>query len=106
MEPQFTMAELAQAVAAALAQQLTPPDPNQLYDHEDLARLFKVTRSTIFARAKAQNWPRTRIGTDGKTDRFTRADVEAIIQLNHKAPPPPRTVPNVGTRANRRNGKQ
>ena len=95
---------LAKAIADALAPHIKPPDSNQLYDHTDLARLFKVSRSTILARAKEQNWPRTRIGTDGKTDRFTRADIEAIITLNHKEPPPPRTKPTVGTRA-RRNGK-
>lgn len=99
-----TVDALAKAIADALAPHLRPPDPNQLYDHQDLARLFKVSRSTILARAKEQNWPRTRIGNDGKTDRFTQADIAAIITLNHKAQPPPRTKPTVGTRA-RRNQK-
>lgn len=96
---------LAEALAAALAKHLKPPDPNQLFDHADLARLFKVSRSTIFRRAKEENWPRTRIGTDGKTDRFTRADIEAIQQLHHQQPAPPKVTPTVGTRARRRNPK-
>lgn len=93
---------LAEAIAAALAPHLTPPDPDQLFDHADLARLFKVSRSTIFTRAKAENWPRTRIGKDGKTDRFSRADIEAIKKLTHQEPTV-KTVPRVGTRAARRN---
>ena len=105
MDPQSNIEALAEAIAAALAEHLKPDDPNQLYDHADLARLFKVSRSTIFRRAKEENWPRTRIGADGKTDRFSRADIEAIRAIGHKEPPPPKIRPNVGTRANRRNGK-
>jgi predicted DNA-binding transcriptional regulator AlpA len=102
MDPQPGIEDLAEAIASALAKHLKPDDPNQLYDHADLARLFKVSRSTIFRRAKEENWPRTRIGSDGKTDRFSRSDIEAIKQLSHKAPPPPKTVPSVGTRARRK----
>lgn len=99
--PAYTVEELAEAIAAALAPHLTPPDPDQLFDHADLAALFKVSRSTIFTRAKAENWPRTRFGSDGKSDRFSRADIEAIKKLHHKEPVT-KTVPKVGTRANRR----
>lgn len=98
MEPAYTVEELAEAIAKALAPHLTQPDPDQLFDHADLARLFKVSRSTIFTRAKQENWPRTRLGS---TDRFSRADIEAIKQLHHKEPVT-KTVPSVGTRANRR----
>lgn len=69
----------------------------------DVALIFGISRSTAFRLKKAQSWPHVRFGTE---IRFTPEDVQAIIALNHKAPPPPRTVPNVGTRANRRNGKQ
>ena len=69
----------------------------------DVALIFGISRSTAFRLKKQQSWPHVRFGTE---IRFTPEDVQAIIALNHKAPPPPRTVPNVGTRANRRNGKQ
>lgn len=69
----------------------------------DVAELFGISRSTAFRLKKQQSWPHVRFGTE---IRFTPEDVQAIIALNHKAPTPPRTVPNVGTRANRRNGKQ
>lgn len=97
--------ELAAAIAQALAPHMQPPDPNQLYDHADLARLFKVSRSTIFQRARAENWPRTRFGTDAKSDRFSRADIEQIQALRHQQPKPEKTIPNVGTRAKRRHTK-
>lgn len=71
-----------------------------LKDMGDVARLFGISRSTAFRMKKAQSWPHVRFGTE---IRFTDADIEAIIQLNHQQPPPPRTKPNVGVRANRRN---
>ena len=101
--PQFTIDELAQAIAEHLAPHLTPPDPNQLYTPEDLARIFQVSRSTILARSHKQNWPKTRLGTDAKSDRFTQADLDAIIALNRKEPAPQKVVPKVGTRARRKN---
>lgn len=69
----------------------------------ELAALLRVSRSTAFRMKKSQNWPHVRLGAE---IRFTAADYEAIVQMNHQQPTPPRTVPNVGTRANRRNGKQ
>ena len=98
--------ELARAIADQLAPYMQPPDPNQLFDHTDLARLFKVSRSTIFQRAKAENWPRTRFGTDAKSDRFSRADIEQIQALKHQQPKPEKTIPNVGTRANKNRNKK
>ena len=68
----------------------------------DVAIIFGISRSTAFRMKKQQSWPHVRFGTE---IRFTAADVEAIIALNHKTPAPPRTVPKVGTRANRKNGK-
>jgi len=70
-----------------------------LKDIGDVAQIFGISRSTAFRLKKSQRWPCVRFGTE---IRFTDADVEAIIALNHKTPPPPRTVPNVGTRAARR----
>ena len=67
---------------------------------KELADILRVSRSTAFRMKKAQSWPHVLLGTEV---RFTQADVEAIVQMNHQAPPPPKTVPNVGTRANRRN---
>jgi predicted DNA-binding transcriptional regulator AlpA len=102
MAQEIDIQELAEAIAAALARHIAPDDPAQLYDHGDLARLFKVSRSTIFRRAKEENWPRTRLGTDEKSTRFSRADIAAIQAMSTQAPPPAKTVPSVGTRANRR----
>lgn len=105
MSHEIDMQELAEAIAAALAKHLVPEDPNQLYDHADLARLFKVSRSTIFKRAKEENWPRTRLGTDEKSTRFSRADIAAIQAMRHQEPAPEKVVPNVGIRARKRNQK-
>lgn len=68
----------------------------------DVAEMFGISRSTAFRLKRAQGWPCVRFGTEL---RFTEADIEAILQLNHQAPPPPKTVPNVGTRSKRRNQK-
>ena len=65
----------------------------------ELAALLKISRSTAFRLKKLESWPHVRLGTE---IRFSRQDYEAIVQMNHKTPPPPRTVPNVGTRAARR----
>jgi excisionase family DNA binding protein len=65
----------------------------------EVADILRISRSTAFRMKKAQQWPHVRLGTE---IRFTNADIEAIIQMNHQTPPPPKTVPNVGTRANRR----
>jgi hypothetical protein len=51
---------------------------------------------------KKDSWPHVRIGTE---IRFTEADYEAIVALYHETPPPPKTVPNVGIRARKRNSK-
>lgn len=65
----------------------------------DVAAILRISRSTAFRLKKAQNWPHVRLGTE---IRFTESDIEAVIQLNHQQPPPPKTTPTVGTRANRR----
>ena len=65
----------------------------------ELAALLKVSRSTAFRMKKAQQWPCILFGTEV---RFSAEDVEAIKAMNHKTPPAPKTVPKVGTRANRR----
>jgi len=69
----------------------------------DVARIFGISRSTAFRMKKDQSWPHVRFGTE---IRFTESDIEAIVQMNHKTPAPPKTTPNVGTRANRRRNKQ
>ena len=73
-----------------------------LKDMGDVAKLFGISRSTAFRMKKAQSWPCVRFGTE---IRFTDEDIQAIIQINHQQPPPQKTVPSVGTRANRRNNK-
>ena len=73
-----------------------------LKDMGDVARLFGISRSTAFRMKKAQSWPHVRFGTE---IRFTPADIEAIIQMNHQQPAPEKVVPNVGIRAKRRNQK-
>jgi hypothetical protein len=65
----------------------------------DIAEMFGISRSTAFRLKRQQSWPCVRFGTE---IRFTDEDVAAIIQINHQAPPPPKVVPNVGTRAARR----
>ena len=65
----------------------------------ELAELFQISRSTAYKLKKLQSWPHILLGTE---IRFSPEDVEAIKAINHKTPPPPKTVPNVGTRANRR----
>ena len=65
----------------------------------EIAALLKVSRSTAFRLKRSDSWPHVRLGTE---IRFTEADYEAIVALYHQAPPPPKTVPKVGTRANRR----
>jgi len=71
-----------------------------LYTLEDLAALFKVSRSTIYRRRKADNWPHLQIGSEF---RFTAEDVQKILEIYRKETPPeqPRKRPNVGTRAKR-----
>jgi excisionase family DNA binding protein len=73
-----------------------------LYTLEDLAALFKVSRSTIYRRRKQDNWPHLQIGSEF---RFTPEDVEKIIALYRKETPAKetRSRPNVGTKAKRRN---
>ncbi|BCW47949.1 helix-turn-helix domain-containing protein [Arthrobacter sp. StoSoilB13] len=74
-----------------------------LYTLEDLAALFKVSRSTIYRRRKQDNWPHLQIGSEF---RFTPEDVEQIIALYRKETPTKeqaRSRPNVGTKAKRRN---
>lgn len=50
----------------------------------DVAEIFGITRSEAFRMKKEQGWPCARFGTEL---RFTQADIEAIIQLNHRTPP-------------------
>jgi hypothetical protein len=54
-----------------------------LYTQDELAEMFKVSRSTIFRQRKAQNWPHHLIGTE---IRFAIEDIEAIKAMNRKAP--------------------
>ena len=68
-------------------------------DIGEVAKLFGISRSTAFRLKKAESWPHHRFGTE---IRFSAADIEAIAALHSKTPPPPKTVPRVGTRANRR----
>lgn len=65
----------------------------------DIAEMFGISRSTAFRLKKQQGWPCVRFGTEL---RFTDEDVAAIIKINHQDPPAPKTVPKVGTVANRR----
>lgn len=65
----------------------------------DIAELFGISRSTAFRLKKQQSWPCVRFGTE---IRFTPADIETIIQLNHQQPAPPKTIPTVGIRARRK----
>ena len=69
----------------------------------ELAGRLQVSRSTAFRMKKKDSWPHVRIGTE---IRFTEQDYEAIVAIYHQQPAPPKTTPNVGTRANRRRNKQ
>lgn len=72
-----------------------------LKDIGEIAKLLGVSRSTAFRMKKQDNWPHVRIGALIK---FSQADYEAIVQIYHQQPTT-KTVPNVGTRAKRRNNK-
>ena len=67
---------------------------------QEVAELFRISRSTAFRLMKEQGWPRHKFGTEL---RFSKEDVEAIRAMNREVPPGPKVTPNVGTRANRRN---
>lgn len=71
-----------------------------LYTLEDLAALFKVSRSTIYRRRREDNWPHLQIGSEF---RFTPEDVQKILDMYRKDTPTqtPTKRPNVGTRARR-----
>lgn len=64
----------------------------------EVATFLGVSRSTAFRMKKAQSWPCIMIGSQ---TRFDEDDIRAIIEINRQTPPPPKTVPKVGTRANR-----
>lgn len=66
---------------------------------DEVARIFGISRSTAFRLKKAQHWPCHLFGTE---IRFSAADIEAIAAMHSKTPPPPKTVPKVGTRARRK----
>jgi predicted DNA-binding transcriptional regulator AlpA len=63
-----------------------------------VAQIFGISRSQAYRMKKAQAWPHHLFGTE---IRFSQEDIKAIAELNHKTPPPPKTRPNVGTRARR-----
>ena len=71
---------------------------------DELAVILRVSRSTAFRRKKEDKWPCIRVGT---VLLFDEENVKQIIEMyRQQTPPPPKTTPNVGTRANRRRSKQ
>lgn len=74
-------------------------EPQKLLKIKEVADLFQISRSTAFRMMKAQSWPRHKFGTE---IRFSTQDIEAIQAMNREVAAPPKTVPNVGIRANRR----
>lgn len=66
---------------------------------QEVADLFRISRSTAFRMMKEQGWPRHKFGTE---IRFSAEDVAAIRAMNREVPPVPKVAPTVGTRANRR----
>lgn len=68
---------------------------------DELARILRVSRSTAFRRKKEDRWPCIRIGT---LLVFDEDNIKQILDMYREAPPPPKVVPQVGTRA-RRNKK-
>lgn len=80
----------------------TPSTTNELQPLrtiEEVAAMLRVSRSTSFRMKKAQSWPCIMLGSQ---TRFDEGDIKAIIDMNRQVPPPPKTIPNVGTRARRR----
>ena len=66
----------------------------------EVAAILRVSRSTAFRMKKADKWPCILIGTQ---PRFDPDNLQQIINMYRQTPPPPKTVPKVGTRATRRN---
>lgn len=66
---------------------------------QEVADLFRISRSTAYRLKKSQQWPHLLVGSE---TRFSPAHIAAIEAMMEQAPPAPKVVPSVGTRANRR----
>lgn len=66
----------------------------------EVAKLFKISRSTAYRLNKADKWPNHRFGTEL---RYSPEDVAAIQAKYAQSPAPERRTPNIGKRAQRRN---
>lgn len=57
-----------------------------LYTIEELAALFKITRSHAYRLKKEQVWPHVMLGG---SLRFTADDIQQIVAMNRKQQPTP-----------------
>ncbi|MFE4229174.1 helix-turn-helix domain-containing protein [Arthrobacter sp. NPDC056886] len=69
---------------------------------DEIAVMFRISRSTAYRFKKRDNWPSHRFGTE---IRFSPEDVAAIQAKYAQTPAPERRTPRIGTRANKRNNK-
>ena len=70
------------------------------YTKEEVAAMFKISRSYAYQLRKKQNWPLHRIGHEV---RFSLEDIEAIKAMGRKTPQPaPSEVPGIGVSTRRR----
>lgn len=60
-------------------------DP-MLYTIEEVAALFKITRSHAYRLKKEQQWPHVMLGN---SLRFTADDIQQIVAMNRKQQPKP-----------------
>lgn len=66
---------------------MSSEDP-MLYTIEEVAALFKITRSHAYRLKKEQNWPHVMLGN---SLRFTADDIQQIVAMNRKQQPTPET---------------
>ena len=68
-----------------------------LYTIEEVAQLFKISRSHAYRLKREQKWPHIRFGTE---IRFSAEDIKAIQDLNRRvSAPPSKPRPQIGTKA-------
>ena len=72
-----------------------------LYKIEEVAAMFKISRSHAYRLKREQQWPHHMFGSE---IRFSAEDIQAIQEMNHRTPKPEPTkpAPRIGSRAKKK----